>query len=424
MHISQIYAENLLPLREGYPLWIPEPDEELPMCYRETGARIGDVGVISQDGGFRFLFNICSRADDPVNKGGVPASFECIDTGPTCYTSAYYSRTGAFVQSADFARKAIGVEAGVDAAIVPAGAEFGVEFSVEKEEGAILALPQGGSRRDAQNLKEYETQIRRHAKEWYEYVRETRGWKIDNGDLYLITGMDKALSWGALAFRDAQRSHEASFRFTTIAAASTGLRLQYQWRHLTSQSARQGPDARALICGVDGTPVENQCVFIRGYKIMIRREFWPRRQAIGLKVADYTSARNFGKSAALKPSTYAASTSTSTKGKARQVEESDTCMERTDGSWDSADERYDDRSDGSVTNEEDEVFLESIPPSIVSHHPSNVLNKHILDTTDCSVAFTHDNVWISTSSDVDVVHGVDRQDVLAQYNFETIGTGE
>ena len=115
-HISQIYASNLLPLREGYPLWIPEPDEELPLCYRQSGVRIGDVGVIGQNGGFQFLFNICSSADDPVNQGGVPPSFERIDVGTTSYQSTYYSRNGAFLQSADFARRAIAVEAGADAA--------------------------------------------------------------------------------------------------------------------------------------------------------------------------------------------------------------------------------------------------------------------------------------------------------------------
>ena len=71
-----IYARLLLPLKHGYPLWFQDPDTELPAAYRSIGVNVGDVGAITEDGGFDFFFNICRDADDPVNQWlGVPDGF-------------------------------------------------------------------------------------------------------------------------------------------------------------------------------------------------------------------------------------------------------------------------------------------------------------------------------------------------------------
>lgn len=52
-------------------MWIPEPNKALPQAYRERGVSIGDVGIITEDGQFDYLFNICEDEDHPVNGGSV-----------------------------------------------------------------------------------------------------------------------------------------------------------------------------------------------------------------------------------------------------------------------------------------------------------------------------------------------------------------
>ena len=42
-------------------LWAPEPYLQLPLQYRRGGTQIGDVGIITQDGDFDFMFNIYGR---------------------------------------------------------------------------------------------------------------------------------------------------------------------------------------------------------------------------------------------------------------------------------------------------------------------------------------------------------------------------
>lgn len=48
----------------------------LPMINQKLGVSLGDVGVLTPEGGFDFLFNIFLDASHPVNAAvGVPAGF-------------------------------------------------------------------------------------------------------------------------------------------------------------------------------------------------------------------------------------------------------------------------------------------------------------------------------------------------------------
>lgn len=59
----------------GHALWIPEPNETLPTECRIQGVTIGDVGMITAQGGFDVLFNACHSATHPINQGSVPDNF-------------------------------------------------------------------------------------------------------------------------------------------------------------------------------------------------------------------------------------------------------------------------------------------------------------------------------------------------------------
>ena len=55
---TQSYHLEMLTHKAGYPLYIPTPPEGLPESHRENGVRVGDVGVITANGAFHFLFNV------------------------------------------------------------------------------------------------------------------------------------------------------------------------------------------------------------------------------------------------------------------------------------------------------------------------------------------------------------------------------
>jgi len=79
MASSNIYRDLLLPQRHGLPFWTPEPDANLPETYKDRGISIGDLGLLTDDGGFDYLFNIHAKADDPVNQLGTPTDFNPLD---------------------------------------------------------------------------------------------------------------------------------------------------------------------------------------------------------------------------------------------------------------------------------------------------------------------------------------------------------
>jgi len=83
MASSILYRNLLLEKRHGLPFWTPEPDANLPEAYRERGLSIGDLGLLTDDGGFDYLFNIHATADDPVNQYfGTPEDFSPLPLDP------------------------------------------------------------------------------------------------------------------------------------------------------------------------------------------------------------------------------------------------------------------------------------------------------------------------------------------------------
>ncbi|KAL1701741.1 hypothetical protein EV121DRAFT_211521 [Schizophyllum commune] len=348
MHASHVYAQNLLLAREGYPLYAPEPLSNLPDDYRARGAEIGDVGVITKEGAFKPLLNICAPPDAAINAfKGVPPDFEYIGSVAKDSLDAYYDRSGSFVHSANIRSYTF------------AGG------------GAALALPQGGSRTDAERLGDFEKQIERHGLSWYEHAISNCGWKIQNGELYLLTGVDKASRWGALAFHNTGGSHEVSFELTAVAQTAVALSYTYQWRHLAGQAARKGPDASAAIM-VNGALAENQCVFLRGYKIMVRDEIWTRLTGISVKAKDFTEPT--------------------------RVKNPDSVMQskpfrRTfaPGSHASEDSMGD-TAEG-LSKAEADITFDPIEPQEQLYHPCDALNRLILRHTECKLAFSHDHLW-------------------------------
>jgi hypothetical protein len=84
---SETYQKLLLPKGHGIPLYFPGLYDNLPAACRDRGVTIGDVGIITDEGGFDFLFNVCQPCDDPVNIDRIAPSFptvvlnESIDLG-------------------------------------------------------------------------------------------------------------------------------------------------------------------------------------------------------------------------------------------------------------------------------------------------------------------------------------------------------
>ncbi|KAJ7138461.1 hypothetical protein C8R43DRAFT_842309, partial [Mycena crocata] len=207
---SQFYSRLLLSKGAGYPLWLPEPYDDLPTEYKETGVRIGDVGVITSDGAFDFVFNVCVPRDDPINSVGVPEDFELVTLGQGDVRRAprHYS-PGSDVSSAKLKKRSLAVDASSgDNPMIPAGG------------AAVLLLPDGGDSLDLRRKQLFRDYALKHADHWYRFLNIQLGRMIENGAIYLITGCDKATSWGVACFSQETSQREISLELKASIVAS------------------------------------------------------------------------------------------------------------------------------------------------------------------------------------------------------------
>jgi len=104
---NEIYERLLRRKQRGFALYVPQPNRRLPIPYRRTGIRIGDVGIITPDGGFSFLFNICVPHDDPINPRILPEDFSPLQPELTDVDVVEFSRfsSGSYLASASIEKK-------------------------------------------------------------------------------------------------------------------------------------------------------------------------------------------------------------------------------------------------------------------------------------------------------------------------------
>ncbi|KAJ7745745.1 hypothetical protein B0H16DRAFT_1726791 [Mycena metata] len=200
---SEIYCNQLMRRRRGFPLYVPGPPENLPEEYRRKGVAIGDVGSITPEGIFDFYFNIYLPADDPINDNDI--SLACLTDPGDSVSTVFGHQIDLFLLS----------EFG--------GADF--VFSFDAPQGAVLALPYGARLNKLNNLELVREYVATQAQSWYEHINGARGRGLENGSLYLVTGWEKAHSWGMASFYGTTDEFQLELRESRRADSSR----RYQW---------------------------------------------------------------------------------------------------------------------------------------------------------------------------------------------------
>ncbi|KAF8347295.1 hypothetical protein F5887DRAFT_882176, partial [Amanita rubescens] len=169
----------------GYPLYMPTPSRGLPARYLRKGVRIGDVGLVTANGAFDFLFNTCQH-DDPsdagVNPSILPDGFELLK--PIIRANGGFD-PGIYLTSHDVSE------------IRDHSSSSAFQCSTK---GAVLALPMGATVYEAMNVRHFQAHAARHAARWYKYALNEGGRDISNGSLYLVTECTKSMKWGISVF--------------------------------------------------------------------------------------------------------------------------------------------------------------------------------------------------------------------------------
>ncbi|KAJ7249243.1 hypothetical protein B0H12DRAFT_1019767, partial [Mycena haematopus] len=245
----------------GFPLYIPGP-QDLPLEYRRRGIAIGDVGRVTSEGYFDFFFNIYLPADDPIN-AQIPDDFVPLSPYEPVDVARHDRHPGDYVKSPSV------TDINDGPSEVP-GEEFA--FDCVGPSGALLCLPHGARFENLENRKAMQDYAAKHAESWYKYANVKRGRGIENGELYLVTGSEKAQSWGIATFNDVplQTEFQLFFRPTTDA----GIGHKYRWHG--RRCYRKCFDSPPV-----GTPL-NQTTFIHAFAISVGKRIWDRLFGVGV----------------------------------------------------------------------------------------------------------------------------------------------
>ncbi|KAJ7592792.1 hypothetical protein C8J56DRAFT_482928 [Mycena floridula] len=347
---------------------IPEPDLQLSDEYRLVEQRIGDVGIITPDGGFDFLFNICHSRDSLINRRGVPDNFHPIDLSTLEVREiSPFHNVKTHIATDAVHKFDIEAQLGVpDAVPLPATAAIGFEFRVSSAEGAILMLPEGASRTDLVNKVMFARACAKHGMAWLHYATEVRGRMIPDDSLYLVTGCDKTRSWGVAAFSDISRSGGVDLKLLAAGASGVGGSVAYSWHKPNSVAARSGPHSSD-----SGFSMSNQCVFLRGFRITGRRRIFSKPK---VKISLVEESKPEGIN--MMPRT---------KMSSPRFSGGDWAMDRA--------------SSPTPSHSLDDVDIQDAFDIPESYHPLNAVNSYILDHANCDLVITHDDLWASVIDD-------------------------
>ena len=193
---------------------------------------------------------------------------------------------------------------------IPIGAGANFYYTCTTAEGALLLLPDGASKEDLRDTGTFLDQALKHGITWYEYANIIRRRRAENGSLYLVTGCDKATSWGIASCSNGTGGTGVSLKFTAAQVAAGSGSYSYKWETSSPATVRFGPISRSRETlqvsddpgrrigrnprrrnrnmeraeigqqsiqsrpGISKHPLyQNQCVLVRGYRISIRSAF-------------------------------------------------------------------------------------------------------------------------------------------------------
>ncbi|KAF8966873.1 hypothetical protein BDZ97DRAFT_585154 [Flammula alnicola] len=257
---QEVYKRHMYPKQLGYPLWIPQSNMSLPRPYRREGVRIGDVGIITPEGGFDYLFNICLPHNHPTNNRA-PHDFVPLD-GPFDYFEARPYSEGTYLASEQ---------------IHASQTHFEYRFRTLAPEGAILTLPRALFLKRLVNVERFNEYIERHAKSWYAYTNNVRGRGVQNGDLRVVFGYHKSSAWGMATFSNGAQNTPQTLRFFSRLPVNEPIPA-YMWEGTGVALTKAGPepaDNEGLADDrVQAMNLRNQCLFVGSRSISLSDAAW------------------------------------------------------------------------------------------------------------------------------------------------------
>ncbi|KAF5310136.1 hypothetical protein D9619_010570 [Psilocybe cf. subviscida] len=276
-----VYVDHLLTKNRGYPLWIPSLSTTLPTLNRTLGVSLGDVGMLTPEGGFDFLFNILHDATHPINAvAGVPEGFVPFrQTKGSGHVEFVEWNAGSYLTSPSMVR----VDDGSD--------RLKTILQNRHRETAVLMIPE-----ETRAVRMHVTMpLRKYIEEniavWYKFVKHTLGREVENGDLRVVYSCRKSSGFGiATAFNTDQREKtQLTFSVDSTWADISGC--PYRWSHTGTAEVKAGPSRQENYDISSTEPVRNQCLFVSTIDTKVSAEIWRHIEELGIGIATEAESR-------------------------------------------------------------------------------------------------------------------------------------
>ncbi|KZP15418.1 hypothetical protein FIBSPDRAFT_750151, partial [Athelia psychrophila] len=179
----------------GYPLYYPEPLDNLSLELRKRGISIGDVGHVTPEGRFHFAFNIFTpQTNTAINHFGTPIRFHHLVLRDISRSRNKHPE-----------KSALKIEG--KSTTSPVEFKINYNFATSTSESALLTMPHGAMGEDYDRIKDIRAYSIENAPSWYTFINGTLGREAPNGSLYVVTGCDKSATWGIATNAEIQMSH-------------------------------------------------------------------------------------------------------------------------------------------------------------------------------------------------------------------------
>ncbi|KAJ7347345.1 hypothetical protein DFH08DRAFT_1002107 [Mycena albidolilacea] len=114
-----------------------------------------------------------------------------------------------------------------------------ITFRFLSNEGAVLVLPEGATCQNLLPIETFRAHVRKCAPQWYTFARD---YLPSTESLFVVTGCDKATSWGIATASTTSGDIRISLKFTVVGVAEGTLAPRYQWRDFGSATVRKSTE--------------------------------------------------------------------------------------------------------------------------------------------------------------------------------------
>ncbi|KAJ3501320.1 hypothetical protein NMY22_g18969 [Coprinellus aureogranulatus] len=396
----QVYVRSMLKAGEGLACWRPRP--VVPHC-GPKGVVPGDVGTYSADGGFKKIFNIWEDENKICQidiSGGdafrLPSRVIAID--PEAIPQGFTITEG--------------VDSSENYLITTQGrsnSSFEFRCWPDAQQGAIFVATTPAEREELLNYTGLREYILRHPLHIYLHAHNIRR-VADDEPLYIITGCIKSDSWALAGFKGAMPTHYDTMCLTDRTHPNNPLP-KYAWTKRAAAEARFGTSGSAGL--------KNQTLFLKGFKLDFSQPLRdrvkrmppppPPPHAPHAKVELREEAPLYVPPHFHLPLRQLPRDGTQDGELLRTGRQPGAPDLRRDSSKDdetsttmAMPDVNDVRQHNYVEIPNEEVRVWSFPDSPQDNcHPSDVINRYLLDKTGADFALCHDDEWLLASAGSD-----------------------